>query len=174
MTDSRTVDIHLVPMITRMIFEWTFRYHVMLPLLRGTLENPVCIGMLLSHHHAHYIIALITDFVLLSRWLVLASPWRSHLSQARRLWMPSHRKGPKNISPLLEEQIPLSSYLVTCQTFRCVWKLSLWSPCYRWRLSNPKVHRLVGSNQDTLMVWGTKLYMLTLGVITNDFRQYDH
>ena len=148
-------------MITRMIFEWTFGYHVMFPLLRDTLQNPVCIGILLSHHHAHYTIAPVTGFVLLSRWRVPASPWRSHLCLARRWWMPSHREGPKNISPSSEEQIPLSSYPVTCQTFRWAWKLSLWSPCYRWRLSNPKAHRLVGSDRDTLMVWGTKTHANT-------------
>jgi hypothetical protein len=70
-------------------------------------------------------------------------------------------RGPKNISPSSEEQIPLSSYPVTCQTFRWAWKLSLWSLCYRWRLSNPKVHRPVGCDWHTLMVWGTKTHANT-------------
>ena len=104
-------------MITRMIFEWTFGYHVMFPLLLDTLQNPVCIGILLSHHHAHYIVAPVTGFVLLFRWRVPASPWRSHLCLDRRWWMPSHREGPKNISPSSEEQIPLSSYQVTLSNF---------------------------------------------------------
>ena len=39
-----------VPMITRMIFEWTFGYHVMFPLLRDTSQNTRRIGILLSHH----------------------------------------------------------------------------------------------------------------------------
>ena len=42
-------------------------YHVMLLLLHDTLENPGCIGIPRSHHHAHYTIALVTGFVLLSR-----------------------------------------------------------------------------------------------------------
>ena len=54
-------------MITRMIFEWTFGYHVMFLILHNTLQNQVCIGILLSHHHAHYTVAPITDFVRLSR-----------------------------------------------------------------------------------------------------------
>ena len=115
----------LVPMITRMIFEWTFGYHVMFPLLRDTLQNPVCIGILQSHHHAHYSVAPVTSFVLLFRWRVSASPWCSHLCLATRCWMPSHREGPKNISPSSKEQIPLLSYLVTCQTFRWTSQLSL-------------------------------------------------
>ena len=32
---------------------------MLFPLLRDTLQNPVCIGILLSHHHAHYIVALV-------------------------------------------------------------------------------------------------------------------
>ena len=103
-----------VPMITRMIFKWTFGYHEMFPLLRDTLQNPMCIDILLGHHHAHYTVAPVTGFVLLSRWRVLASPWRSHLCLARRWWMPSHREGPKNISPSSEEQIPPSSCSYTC------------------------------------------------------------
>ena len=101
-------------------------------------------------------IPLLPLLVLLSRWCVPASPWRSHLRLARRWWMPLHQEGPKNISPSSEEQIPLSNYPVTCQTFKWAWKLSLWSPCYRRCLCNPKVHHIVGSDYDTLMVWGTK------------------
>jgi hypothetical protein len=151
----------LVPVSTRMIFEWPFGYHVMFPLLCDTLQNPVCISILPSHHHAHYTIAPVTGFVPISRWRVLASPWHSHLYLARRWWMSSHREGPKNISPSSEEQIPLLSCPITCQTFRCAWKLSLWSSCYKWHLSNPKAHRLVGSDRDTLMVWGTKTHTNT-------------
>jgi hypothetical protein len=142
----------LVPVSTRMILEWTFGYHVMFPLLRDTSQNPGFIGILLSHHHAHYTEILITGFVLLSRYCVPASPWWSHLCLARRWLMSSHREGPKNISPSSEEQIPLLSYLTTCQTFRWTCKLSLWSPCYRWRLSNPKAHHTVRSDHGTLMV----------------------
>ena len=100
------------------------------------------IGILLSHTHAHYISLLVTGFTLLSRWHVLASPWHSHLCLAIRWQMPSHREGPKNISSLSKEQIPLLSYLVPCQNFRWTCKLSLWSPCYIWRLSSPKVHSM--------------------------------
>ena len=141
-----------IPMNTRTSFEWTFDYHVMFPLLHDTSENPVSVGILLSHAHAHYTVTLDIDFVLLSRWSVPTSSWCSHLCLARWWWMSSHWEGPKNISPSSEEQIPLSSNLVPCQTFRWTCKLSLWSPCYRWRLSNLKVHRMVRSDYDSLMV----------------------
>jgi hypothetical protein len=127
-----------IPMSTRMIFEWTFGYHVTFPLLRDTLQNMRCISILMRHHHVHYTEILVIGFVLLSRFCIQASPWHSHLCLARRWLMLSHQEGPKNISPSSEEQIPLSSYLATCQTFWWTCKLSLWSPCYMWRLSNPK------------------------------------
>ena len=81
MTDSGAWTSISVPMITRMIFEWTFGYHVMFPLLRNTFQNPVCMGILLSHHHAP-----ITGFVLLSCWCVWASPWGSHMCLANDDW----------------------------------------------------------------------------------------
>ena len=137
-----------IPMSTRMIFEWTFGYHVMLPFLHDTSQNPGCISILLNHHHAHYTEILVTGFVLLSRYCVLASPWQSHVCLARRWLMQSHREGSNNISTLSVEKIPLLSYLVTCQTFWWTYKLSLWSPCYMWRLSNPKAHRTVRSDRD--------------------------
>ena len=115
----------------------------------------MCIGILPSYHHAHYTVAPVTGFLLLSRWRVPASGWCSHMCLARRWWMSSHREGPKNISPSSEEQSPLSSCPVTWQTFRCAWKLSLWSPCYIWHLSNPKAHRLVGSDRD--ISWSEEL-----------------
>ena len=87
-----------------------------------------CIVILLSHHHDHYTDLLVNSFVLLSRWCVPASPGHSHLCLARWWRMSSHWEGPKNISASSEEQIPLSSYLVPCQTFRWTCKLSLWSP----------------------------------------------
>ena len=52
----------LVPVSTRMIVKWTFGHHAMFPLLHDILQNPVCIGILLSHHHAHYTIAPIYQF----------------------------------------------------------------------------------------------------------------
>ena len=84
-----------------------------------------CICILLSHTHGNYTGLLVTGFVLLSHWCVPASSWCSHLCLAIKWWMPSHREGPKNISPSSEEQIPLSSYLVPCQTFWWTCKLSL-------------------------------------------------
>ena len=142
----------LVPVSTWMIFEWTLGYHVMFPLLRDTSQNLGSIVILLSHHHAHYTEILVAGFVLLSCYCVLASPWQSHLCLARRWLMLSHQEGPKNISPSSEEQIPLLSYLVPCQTFWWTRKLSLWSPCYRWCLSNPKARRTVRRDYDALMV----------------------
>ena len=84
-----------------------------------------------------------------------------HMCLARRWWMSLHREGPKNISPSSKEQIPFLGYLAPCQTFRWTCKLSLWSPSYRWGLSNLKVHRTVGSDYDTLMVQETKTHANT-------------
>jgi hypothetical protein len=39
-----------IPMSTRMIFESTFGYHMMFPLLRDTSQKPGCNSILLSHH----------------------------------------------------------------------------------------------------------------------------
>ena len=66
MTDSGIVDVHIDPYYYMNNIECTFGYRVMFHLLRDTLQNPVCIGIPLSHHHAHYTIASITGFVLLS------------------------------------------------------------------------------------------------------------
>ena len=66
MTDSGTVDVHIDPYECTNDIWVPFGYHVMLPLLHDTLQNPVYIGILLSHHHAHYTVAPVTDFVLLS------------------------------------------------------------------------------------------------------------
>ena len=85
-------------------------------------------------------------------YCVLTSPWWNHICLDEQWSMPSHREGPKNISPSSSEQIPLSSYLVPFQTFQWACKLSLWSPCYRWCLKNPKVHHMVRSGYYTLMV----------------------
>jgi hypothetical protein len=152
MTDSGTVDFHISP------YEHTNNIWANLwlscdvPFASRYFTKPRVHRYPPESSHAHYTDILVTGFVLLSRYRVPASPWRSNLCLARRCWMPSHREGPKNISPSSEEQIPLSSYPVTCQTFRRTCKLSLWSPCYRWRLSNPKAHRTVRSDRDTLMV----------------------
>ena len=67
MTDSGTVDIHIGPYDYTNDIRVNLGYHVMFPLLRDTLQNPVCIGILLSHHHAHYTVAPVIGFVLLSR-----------------------------------------------------------------------------------------------------------
>ena len=164
MTDSGTVDVHIDP------YDYTNDIRVNLwlscdvPFASRYFTKPEvrCIGILLSHTPCSLYrcssLPVLFFFLVDS---VPASPWHSHLCLARRWWMPSHREGPKNISPSSEEQIPLSSYPVPCQTFRWTCKLSLWSPCYRWRLSNPKVHRTVGSDYDTLMVWGTKTHANT-------------
>jgi hypothetical protein len=66
MTDSGTVYIHIGPHDYMNDIRVNLGYHVAFPLLRDTLQNPVCIGILLSHHHAHYTVALVTGFVLLS------------------------------------------------------------------------------------------------------------
>ena len=53
MTDNGTVDIHIGPYDYTNDIRANLGYHVMFPLLRDTLQNPVCIGILLSHHHAY-------------------------------------------------------------------------------------------------------------------------
>ena len=53
MTDSGTVDIHIGPYDYTNDIRANLGYHVMFHLLRDTLQNPVCIGILLSHHHAY-------------------------------------------------------------------------------------------------------------------------
>ena len=111
---------------------WAIKWYLSEPLVimwyslcfADTSRNPRCIGILLSHHHAHYTEILATDFVLLSRYCVPASPWCSHVCLDRWWLMFSNREGPKNISPSSEEQIPLSNYLVPCQTLWWVCKLS--------------------------------------------------
>ena len=67
MTDSGTVDIHIGPYDYTNDCRVNLGYHVMFPLLHDTLQNPVCIGILLSHHHTHYTVAPVIGFVLLSR-----------------------------------------------------------------------------------------------------------
>ena len=71
MTDSGTVDVHIGP---SKYMNDIRGYHVMLPLLPDTSQNPGCIGILLSDHYAHYTKILVTGFVLLSRYCVPASP----------------------------------------------------------------------------------------------------
>ena len=67
MTDSGTVDIHIGPYDYTNDIRVNLGYHVAFPLLRDTLQKSVCIGILLSHTHAHNTGLLVVDFVLLSR-----------------------------------------------------------------------------------------------------------
>jgi hypothetical protein len=53
MADSETVDIHIGPYDYTNDIRANLGYHVMFPLLHNTLQNPVCISILLSHHHAY-------------------------------------------------------------------------------------------------------------------------
>jgi hypothetical protein len=53
MTDSETVDIHIGPYDYTNDVRVNLGYHVMFPLLHGTLQNLVCIGILLIHHRAY-------------------------------------------------------------------------------------------------------------------------
>jgi len=152
MTDNGTVGVHIVPMITRMIFEWTFDYHMMFPLLHDTLQNPRCVGILLSHTNAHYIVILLLPILF---FFFVDMFWHPR-DIVTYVWPYNngcrHTERALRISPSLEHQIPLLSNLVPYQTFRWTCKLSLWSPSYRWCLSNPKVHHTVGSDYNTLMV----------------------
>ena len=58
MTDSGTVDVHIdtYDYTNAIQCKWNFSYHVMFPLLHDTSQNLGCIGILLSHAHAHYTI----------------------------------------------------------------------------------------------------------------------
>ena len=152
MTGSRTVDVHIGP------YEHTNDIRVNLWLLHdvpfaswyytkpGMHRYPPESSLCLLYRNPHY--RFCSSFSL----LCFGIPSWSHLCLARRRSMPSHQEGPKNVSPSLEEQIPFSSYPSTCQTFQLTCKLSLWLPCYSWRLSNPKTHHTVRSDHDTLMV----------------------
>jgi hypothetical protein len=152
MIDSGTVDVRIGPCEHTNDIRVDLWLSCDVPLALRYFTKPGMHQYPPESSHAHYTVILVTGFVLLSRCRVSASPWRSHLCLARWWRIPSHQEGPKNISPSSKEQIPLSSYLVPCQTFQWACKLSLWWPCYRWRLSNPKVHRTVRSDYDTLMV----------------------
>ena len=152
MTNSGTVDIHISPCDYTNDIRVNRWLSCVVPFASWYFTKPDVHRYPPESYHAHYTVSPVTGFVLLSRWHALESSWPSHLCPVRRWWMSSHREGPKNISSSPEEQTPLSGCPVTCQTFRWAWKVSLWSPCYRWRLSNPKIHRTVRSDYDTLMV----------------------
>lgn len=171
MTDSGTMDIHIdsheymndirVNLLLSCVIPFGSRYFTNKPRW-DVLVSSWVIQMLTS-----YIGLLVTSFVLLSRWHISASTLPSYLCLARRWWLPSHQEGPENIFPLPEEQIPLLSYLVPYQTSRWTCKASLWSPCYRWRLSNPKAHRIVRSC--SILSWSKEQdHTLTLRLITID------
>ena len=50
MTDSGTVDVHINPYEHTNDIRVNLWFHAMFPLLRDTLQNLRCIGILLSHH----------------------------------------------------------------------------------------------------------------------------
>ena len=141
MTDSGTVDVHINPyehtndirvnLWLSCVVPFALRYLTKLEIYRSPSELSLCS----LYRNPHY--RFCSSFSLLCSGI----PWWSHVCLARHWLMSSQWEGPKNISPLSEEQIPLSSYPVTCQTFRWTCKLSLWSPCYKWRFSNPKAQR---------------------------------
>ena len=120
MINSGTMDIHVDPYTHTNDIRVNLWLSYAIPFASRYFTKPEVryIDILLSHSHAHYTGLLVTGFVLLSRYHVPASLWLSHLCLARWWWMPSHREGPKNISPSSEEQIPLLSYLAPCHTFR--------------------------------------------------------
>ena len=65
-------------------------------------------------HHASY---LVTGFVLFSRFCVPASPWSNHKVSGQTMMDTVTPRGPRDISPSSEEQIPILSYQVTWHTF---------------------------------------------------------
>ena len=69
-----TVEVHIDPYDYKNDIRANLGYQVMFSFLCDTLQNPGCIGILLSHHHAHCIEILVTDFVLLACCYVLESP----------------------------------------------------------------------------------------------------
>ena len=123
MAGSRTVESVSVPMSTRMIFEWTFGYHVMFALLRDTLQNLGCIGILLSHHYAYYTKILVTGFVLLSCYCVphprdeVTCDWLDYdccLHTERTLRISLHRRRSKSHSWAIWPLVKLSNEPVSC------------------------------------------------------------
>ena len=161
-----TVDIHIDPYDYMNDIRVNILLSCDVPFASRYFRKPGMHRYPLESSHAHYTVILVTGFVLLSRYCVPASLWHSHLCLAKRWCMSSHWEGPKNISPLSEEQIPLSSCPVTCETFWWAWKLSLWSPCYRWCLSNP--NPTIQKEVTETRSWSEELkHMLTLHVYNN-------
>ena len=66
MTRRRIVDIHIGPYDYTNDTQVNLWLSCVVPFASDTLQNPVCIGILQSHHHAHYTVAPVTGFVLLS------------------------------------------------------------------------------------------------------------
>ena len=97
MTDSGTVDIHIGP------YDYTNDIRVNLwlscdvPFVPCTLQNSVCIGILLSRHHAHYTIAPVT-----SLFLFLVDVFRHPRDIVTTVWPDddgcSHTEGSLRIS----------------------------------------------------------------------------
>ena len=73
MTDNGTVDIHFGPYQHTNDIQVNLGLSCDVPFVPYTSQNPGCIGILLSHHHAHYTEIFITGFVLFSRYCVPAS-----------------------------------------------------------------------------------------------------
>ena len=67
MTDNGNMDVHIDPYDYKIDILVNLWLSCDVPVVLQYLENPGCFNILLSHTHAHYTIALIADFVLLSR-----------------------------------------------------------------------------------------------------------
>ena len=152
-----------IPMITRMTIEWTFWLSCDVPfaLWYPTKLEVRYISILLSHRHAHYIGLLVTGFVLFlvdTFWHardVVTHVWPDedgchHTNRALRISL--HHQRSKLHSRAIKSLVKL--FWWTCE-------LSLWSPSYIRRLSNPKFHRTARSDCDTLMVQGTETHINT-------------
>ena len=75
MTDSGTVDVHIDPCEHTNDIRVNLWLSYAIPFASRYFTKPEVryIGILLSHSHAHYTSLLVTGFVLLSRYHVLAS-----------------------------------------------------------------------------------------------------
>ena len=67
MTDSRTVDVQIDPYDYTTEIRVNLRLSCAVPFSSQYFTNLRCIGILLSHTHAHYTVIRVSSFVLLSR-----------------------------------------------------------------------------------------------------------
>ena len=109
----------LIPILTRMLFEWSVGYHMMFLLLHDTLQNPRWMISVSPWNEHMFTIPffLITGFVLFSRYRVPASPWLIHVVSGQTMMNAVTPRGPYEYLSIVEgansslELSNLSSYV---------------------------------------------------------------